>query len=145
MHAIVHLSLKKILLVAFMPPKGPKAKDKDWIIVTSLRRSFFWAALYLAVIFVLGQTDYFGRPIIDFASYFYLAVMIAVPATLFFPLISRVSSVVPLAFWAVVYVIILLFVARGRSSVSEDLSVIVLGVHVLLEQGSGSPTSWRCR
>ena len=53
--------------------------------MTNLKRSFFWAALYLGLIFVLGQADYAGRPIINFASYFYLAVIVAVPVTLFLP------------------------------------------------------------
>lgn len=102
--------------------------------MTNLRRSFFWAALYLAMIFVLGQTDYFGRPIINFASYFYVAVMIGVPATLFFPSVSRVSSFVPLAIWAGIYLGLLLFINRGRSTTSDDYSVIVLEF-VLLETG----------
>ena len=38
--------------------------------MTNLKRSFFGAAIYLAMIFVLGQMDYAGRPIINFASYF---------------------------------------------------------------------------
>lgn len=102
--------------------------------MTNLRGSFFWAALYLAIIFVLGQTDYFGRPIINFASYFYLAVLIAVPATLFFPSVSRVSSFVPLAVWAGVYLAMILFLERGRSATSEDFSVIMLEF-ILLETG----------
>lgn len=102
--------------------------------MTNLRRSFFWAAFYMAVIFVLGQTDYFGRPIINFASYFYLAVMIGVPATLFFPSVSRVSSFVPLAVWAGIYLAMLLFIERGRSTNSDEFSVIVLEF-VLLETG----------
>lgn len=102
--------------------------------MTNLRRSFFWAALYLATIFVLGQTDYFGRPIINFASYFYLAVMIGVPATLFFPSVSRVSSFVPLAIWAGIYLSLLLFINRGWSATSDDYSVIVLEF-ILLETG----------
>jgi hypothetical protein len=101
--------------------------------VTNLRRSFFWAALYLAAIFILGETDYFGPPIINFASYFYLAVMIGVPVTLFFPSISRVSTFVPMAIWAGIYLGLLLFINRGRTA-SDDYSVIVLEF-ILLETG----------
>ena len=102
--------------------------------MTYLKRSFFWAAFYLAVIFVLGQTDYSGRPIINFASYFYLAVILAVPITLFFPSISRVSSYVPLSVWAGVYLVLLQIVDRGLSANTDEFSVIVLEF-VLLEVG----------
>jgi hypothetical protein len=102
--------------------------------MTNLKRAFFWAAIYLAVIFVLGQADYTGRPIINFASYFYLAVMIAVPVTLFFPSISRVSSVVPLAISAGVYLILLQVIDRELSANAGELPVIILEF-VLLEAG----------
>jgi hypothetical protein len=102
--------------------------------VTNLRRSFFWTALYLAVIVVLGQTDYFGRPIINFASYFYMAVLIGVPATLFFPSVARVTTFVPLAVWAVIYAGLTLFINRSRTTTSSEFSVIVLEA-VLLEVG----------
>ncbi len=102
--------------------------------MTNLKRAFFWAAIYLAVIFVLGQTDYTGRPIINFASYFYLAVMIAVPVTLFFPSISRVSSFVPLAVWAGVYLVLLQVIDRELTANAEEFPVIILEF-VLLEAG----------
>ena len=102
--------------------------------MTNLKRAFFWAAIYLAVIFVLGQADYTGRPIINFASYFYLAVMIAVPVTLFFPSISRVSSAVPLAICAGVYLILLQVINRNLSANAGELPVIILEF-VLLEAG----------
>ena len=102
--------------------------------MTNLKRAFFWAAIYLAVIFVLGQTDYTGRPIINFASYFYLAVMIAVPVTLFFPSISRVSSFVPLAVGAGVYLILLQLINRNLSANAGEFPVIILEFG-LLEAG----------
>lgn len=102
--------------------------------MTNLKRAFFWAAIYLAVIFVLGQSDYTGRPIINFASYFYLAVMIAVPVTLFFPSISRVSSFVPLSVWAGVYLVLLQIIDRDYSADPSEFSVIILEF-VLLEAG----------
>lgn len=102
--------------------------------MTNLKRAFFWAAIYLAVIFVLGQADYTGRPIINFASYFYLAVMIAVPVTLFFPSISRVSSFVPLAVWAGVYLVLLQVIDRELTANAEEFPVIILEF-VLLEAG----------
>ncbi len=102
--------------------------------MTNLKRSFFWAALYLGFIFVIGQADYIGRPIVNFASYFYLAVLIALPVTLFFPGISRVSLYVPLFLWAGVYMVILQVIDRNPSTDDLQLSVIVLEF-VLLEAG----------
>lgn len=102
--------------------------------MTNLKRAFFWAAIYLAVVFVLGQTDYTGRPIINFASYFYLAVMIAIPVTLFFPSISRVASYVPLAVWGGVYLILLQVINRDLSANAGEFPVIILEF-VLLEVG----------
>jgi hypothetical protein len=102
--------------------------------MTNLKRSFFWAAIYLALIFVLGQSDYAGRPIINFASYFYLAVIVAVPVTLFFPSISRVSVYVPLSVWAGVYLVLLQIINRDYSANTGELPVIVLEF-LLLEGG----------
>jgi len=102
--------------------------------MTNLKRSFFWAAIYLALIFVLGQSDYAGRPIINFASYFYLAVIVAVPVTLFFPSISRVSVYVPLSVWAGVYLVLLQIINRNYSANTGELPVIVLEF-LLLEGG----------
>jgi len=102
--------------------------------MTNLKRSFFGAAIYLALIFVLGQMDYANRPIINFASYFYLAVMVAVPLTLFFPSVSRVSVYVPLLVWAAVYAVLLQVINRNYSANKGEISVIVLEV-ILLEVG----------
>ena len=102
--------------------------------MTNLKRSFFWAAFYLAVIFVLGQADYMGRPIINFASYFYLAVILAVPITLFFPSVSHMPSFVPLIFWAGVYLVLLQTIDRSLSAGVGEYSVIVLEF-VMLEAG----------
>lgn len=93
-----------------------------------------WAALYLALIVVLGQADYIGRPIINFPSYFYLAAVIGVPATLFFPFTTRVSHIVPMVFWAGVYMLLLLLIDRGLTTTSDALSVVVLEF-MLLEIG----------
>ncbi len=102
--------------------------------MTFLKRSFFGAAIYLAAIFVLGQADYADRPIINFANYFYLAVMVAVPLTLFFPSISRTSAYVPLIVWAGVYLALLQFIDRSLSASKDELSIIVLEF-ILLEVG----------
>ena len=100
--------------------------------VTKLRRYFVWCALYLALIFVLGQADYLGRPLINFAAYFYFLAMIGVPATLFFPHVTRVSAAVPLAAWAGLYVVLSFAINRGHTSTSSDLSVVILELGLLL-------------
>ncbi len=102
--------------------------------MTNLKRSFFGAAIYLAVIFVMGQADYAGRPIINFANYFYITVIIALPVTLFFPSISRISVYVPLAFWAVIYMVLLQTINRDYSANKGEISVVVLEF-ILLEVG----------
>jgi GGDEF domain-containing protein len=101
--------------------------------MTNLKRSFFWAALYLGFIFIAGQADYTGRPIINFAAYFYLTVMFAVPVTLFFPSVSRLSVYIPLFIWGIIYVVLLEVVDR-KLTAGLDLSVIVVEF-VLLEAG----------
>ncbi len=102
--------------------------------MTYLRRYFLWTALYLAMIFVLGQADYLGKPIINFASYFYLLAMVSVPVTLFFPSVTRVSTSVPMAIGAAVYIGLTMFINRSRTTTSHDLSVVVLEF-VLLQAG----------
>jgi hypothetical protein len=82
----------------------------------------------------MGQADYIGRPIINFANYFYVVAMIGVPVTLFFPSITRVSTNVPMLFWAGIYLLLLFFIDRGLSTTSDELSVVVLEF-VLLEAG----------
>jgi len=102
--------------------------------MTNLKRSFFGAAVFLAVIFVLGQADYADRPLINFANYFYLAVLVAMPLTLFFPKISRISVYTPLLFWALVYIILLQLIDRNYSANKGELPVIALEF-MLLEVG----------
>lgn len=102
--------------------------------MTNLKRSFFGASIYLALIFVLGQADYANRPILNFANYFYVTVIVALPLTLFFPSISRVTVYVPLFFWAAVYLILVQVINRGYSANKTQLSVVVVEF-ILLEVG----------
>jgi GGDEF domain-containing protein len=104
--------------------------------MTNFKRSFFWTAFYLVVILVLGQADYAGRPVVNFASYFYLAVLIAIPITLFFPRVSRLPVYVPLATWAAIYVLLLQILDRSLSTESIEFPIIVLEF-LLLEAGVG--------
>src|SRR5512144_590450 len=102
--------------------------------MTNLKRSFFGAAIYLALIFVLGQADYANHPIINFANYFYVTVIVALPLTLFFPSISRVSVYIPLSVWAGVYLVLVQLINRNYSANKGQLSVVVLEF-ILLELG----------
>lgn len=102
--------------------------------MTSLKRSFLGLALYLAIIFVLAQADYLDRPIINFASYFYLAVMISIPVTLFFPFGSKVPPYVILALWAGIYLVMLQVLDRSVSTKLLELPVVILEF-LLLEIG----------
>jgi GGDEF domain-containing protein len=109
-------------------------RGQDWMTLTNLRRAFLWAALYLALILVLGQADYIGKPIINFASYFYLVAMIGVPVTLFFPGVTRVSTYIPMLVWGGIYFFLLFFVDRRLTTTSNELSIVVLEF-ALLETG----------
>lgn len=60
--------------------------------------------------------------------------MIGVPATLFFPHITRVSATVPMVISAGLYAILSFVINRGRSTTSTDFSVIVVEF-LLLELG----------
>lgn len=100
----------------------------------NLKRSFFWTSIYLITIFILGQADLLDRPIINFASYFYLAVLVAIPLTLFIPSISRAPYYVPLLVWAGIYLVVLNVIDRGPSTETIDYAVIVLEF-ILLELG----------
>jgi len=102
--------------------------------MTNLKRSFFGAAVFLAVIFVLGQADYANQPLINFANYFYLAVLVAMPLTLFFPKISRIPVYAPLLFWALVYIVLLQLINRNYSANKGELPVIALEF-IMLEVG----------
>jgi len=99
-----------------------------------LKYTLFWTGIYLAVIFVFGLTDNMSSPIIDFASYFYLTVMIAFPVTLFFPSISRFSLYVPMLVWGGVYLVIMEVIDRAPSTRGLEYPVIVLEF-LLLELG----------
>jgi len=99
-----------------------------------LKRSLLGLASYLAIIFILAQADYIGRPIINFASYFYLAVMISIPSTLFFPFSSKIPSYVILGLWAGIYLVMLEVIDRSVSTEMLELPVIILEF-LLLEIG----------
>lgn len=94
--------------------------------MSTLKQSIFWVALYLGAVFVLAQFDYSDSPIIDFAKYFYFMVMVAVPATVFFPYTSRVHVMVPVVIWGSIYFVMLQVLDRTASSPNSTFAIILL-------------------
>lgn len=100
--------------------------------MSSLRQSIFLVATYLAAIFVLAQFDYTNSPIIDFAKYFYFAVMVAVPVTIFFPKITKISVFIPIILWGSVYFAMLQMLDRSVSAPNSTFAIILLEFVLLL-------------
>lgn len=94
--------------------------------MSKFKQSIFFVSLYLAAVFVLAQFDYTDSPIIDFAKYFYFMVMIAVPATIFFPNISRVPALVPIVVWGSIYFVMLQVLDRSASAPNTTFAIILL-------------------
>ena len=94
--------------------------------MSSLKQSIFLVASYLAAIFILAQFDYTNSPIIDFAKYFYFAVMVAVPATVFIPNITRVNVAIPIVLWGCVYLVMLQVLDRSVSAPNSTFPIILL-------------------
>ena len=101
--------------------------------MSSLKQSIFWVTFYLAVILVLAQFDYSDSPIIDFAKYFYFLVMVAVPATIFFPFVSKTSVAIPMVVWGAVYFVMLQILDRTASALYSF--PIILLEFILVEIG----------
>ncbi|MDP1546009.1 MAG: diguanylate cyclase [Anaerolineales bacterium] len=94
--------------------------------MSSFKQSIFWVAFYLAVVFILAQFDYADSPIIDFAKYFYFMVMVAVPATIFFPLTTKTSVFVPIVIWGSIYLVMLQILDRTVSAPNSTFPIILL-------------------
>jgi GGDEF domain-containing protein len=90
------------------------------------KRSIFGLAIYLGAILVLAQFDYSDSPIIDFAKYFYLIVLIAIPATIFFPMATKVNVVFPIVIWGSVYFVALQTLDRTASAPNTTFPIILL-------------------
>lgn len=100
--------------------------------MNKLKSTLFWTTIHLATVFILGLLDNMDRPIINFASYFYLTVLVAFPITLFFPSISKVSPYVPLVAWAGIYMVLLQVLDRSTSTKAIEFGVVILEF-ILLE------------
>ncbi|MHB8779042.1 MAG: GGDEF domain-containing protein [Anaerolineales bacterium] len=102
--------------------------------MSSLKQSVFWLAFYIGVVFILAQFDYVDSPIIDFAKYFYFMVMVAVPATIFFPFTSKMTVLVPAIVWGSIYVVMLQVLDRTVSAPNSTFPIILLEF-ILVEIG----------
>jgi GGDEF domain-containing protein len=100
--------------------------------MSALKRSIFGLAIYLGAILVLAQFDYSDSPIIDFAKYFYFIVMIAIPATIFFPLASKVNVIFPIVIWGSVYFAVLQTLDRTESAPNSTFPIILLEFILLI-------------
>lgn len=103
--------------------------------MSTLKQSIFWVAFYLVVIATLAQFDYSDTPIIDFAKYFYFAAIIVVPATIFFPSISKVSVYIPMAIWGCIYLVLLQVLDRTASAPNSSFAIVLLEF-ILIEAGA---------
>ena len=101
--------------------------------MANLKKSFFWIALYLLIVMVLAQFDYSNRPIINFASYFYLVAIFLVPIMIFVPSLHKISVVIPMIFWGAIYLVLLRTIDRDLTG-SKDIDVIVLEI-IIIEMG----------
>lgn len=102
--------------------------------MSSLKQSVFWLAIYIGAVFILAQFDYVDSPIIDFAKYFYFMVMVAVPATIFFPFTSRMNVLVPAIVWGSIYLVMLQVLDRTVSAPNSTFPIILLEF-ILVEIG----------
>jgi hypothetical protein len=100
--------------------------------MSSLRQSIFLLATYLVAVFILAQFDYSDSPIIDFAKYFYFAVIVAVPVTVFFPSITKVNVAVPVIIWGSIYLVMLQMLDRTISAPNSTFAIILLEFVLLL-------------
>lgn len=101
--------------------------------MSNLKRSLFWVAFYLAIIFILGQLDRADRPVVNLASYFYILVFIVVPCVVLIPSFYRAPQFISMIFWASVYFALSRVLDRSLSA-PNSFETIFIEV-VLLELG----------
>ena len=102
--------------------------------MSTLKNSIFWVALYLGAVLVLAQFDYADSPIIDFAKYFYLTVMVTVPSVIFFPSIAKIPAVIPMIIWGSIYLVMLQVLDRTASAPNSTFPIVLLEF-ILVEIG----------
>lgn len=98
-----------------------------------LKRSLFWVAFYLVIIFFLGQLDRADRPVVNLASYFYILVFVAVPCIVLIPSFYRAPLIISMIFWASIYFALSRVLDRSLSAPNSFESIFI--EVVLLETG----------
>ena len=101
--------------------------------MSNLKRSLFWVTFYVAIIFLLGQLDFIGRPVINLASYFYILAFVIVPCVVLIPFVYRVPYFIAMIFWAIVYFVLNGVLDRSLSAPSNVENVLI--EVILLELG----------
>lgn len=101
--------------------------------MSNLKRSLFWVAFYLAIIFILGQLDRVDRPIVNLASYFYILVFVVVSCMVLIPSFYRAPQFISMVFWASIYFALSRVLDRTLSA-PDSFETIFVEV-VLLELG----------
>lgn len=101
--------------------------------MSKLKRSLFWVAFYLIIIFALGQLDRADRPVINLASYFYILIFVVVPCVVLIPSFTRAPQFISMIFWASIYFALSRFLDRSISA-PNSFETIFTEV-VLLELG----------
>jgi len=101
--------------------------------MSNLKRLLVWVAVYLGIIFLLGQLDLYGRPVINLASYFYYLVLVGVPCIILIPAFYRAPQYITMIFWASIYFTLSQILDRSLSA-PDNLELILVEV-VLLELG----------
>lgn len=101
--------------------------------MTNFRKSLFLVSFYLLLILVLGQLDSADRPIINFASYFYIFAILIIPIMVFIPALHKAPIYVPSIFFGAVYFALFQMVNRLNTA-TDDVAVVLLEF-VLLEIG----------
>ena len=102
--------------------------------MSNLKRSLFWVAFYLAIIFFLGQLDRGDRSVVNLASYFYILVFIVVPCIVLIPYFYRAPQFISMIFWASVYFALSRFLDRSLSApnsfeaIFSELVLLEIGV-----------------
>ena len=102
--------------------------------MSNLKRSLFWVAFYLVIIFFLGQLDRVDRPVINLASYFYILIFIVVPCVVLIPFFYRAPQFVSMIFWASIYFALSRILDRSLSApdsfetIFTEIALLELGV-----------------
>lgn len=101
--------------------------------MSNVKRSLFWVAFYLIIVFFLGQLDLVDRPVINLASYFYILIFIVVPCVVLIPAFYRAPQFITMIFWASVYFGLSRIIDRSKTA-PDSLETIFVEV-ALLEIG----------